>query len=163
MTAARKNWPFFFKSHQYEGAATVNAVHKMLEMMNNADKTEAASPLVTLPGFGKSPVGKQLRVTDSPFPLKDEFEGDSQVDKAAEEFIKRFYKDLKLQNTMAALDSPYHNEWDEIVRNGRPRCMFRGPLCLAVVNHVISAVRWWMMQWESTKYPIRAVGITGFE
>ena len=102
----------FSKSHQCEGAATVNAAHKMLEMLSNADKAEAASPLVTLPGFGKSPVGKQLRVTDSPFPLNDEFEGDSQVDKAAEEFIKRFYKDLKLQNTMAALESPYHNTWD---------------------------------------------------
>jgi hypothetical protein len=52
---------------------------------------------VTLPGFGKSPVGRQLRVTDSPFPLKDE--GDSHlVDMAAEEFINNFYKNLNRQN-----------------------------------------------------------------
>ena len=55
---------------------------------------------------------RQLRITDSPFPLKDE--GDSQVDKAAEEFIKKFYKDLKLQKTAAAaaaLESPYNGMW----------------------------------------------------
>ncbi|GAU11716.1 hypothetical protein TSUD_74670 [Trifolium subterraneum] len=70
-----------------------------IEMMLNNEKVEAVanSPLVTLPGFGKSPVGRQLRVTDSPFPLKDE--GDSRhVDIAAEEFIKNFYKDLIRQN-----------------------------------------------------------------
>lgn len=76
-------------------------------MLNSENsRVVEASPLVTLPGFGTSPVGRQLRVTDSPFPLKDE--GDSQVDKAAEEFIKKFYKDLNLQKTMALLDSPYH-------------------------------------------------------
>jgi hypothetical protein len=70
-----------------------------IEMMLNNEKVEtvANSPLVTLPGFGKSPVGRQLRVTDSPFPLKDE--GDSHlVDMAAEEFINNFYKNLNRQN-----------------------------------------------------------------
>lgn len=75
-------------------------------MLNNEMVAEA-SPLVTLPGFGKSPMVRQLRITDSPFPLKEE--GDSQVDKEAEEFIKRFYKDLKLQKRSAVLESPsYH-------------------------------------------------------
>ncbi|XP_057447208.1 uncharacterized protein LOC130739013 [Lotus japonicus] len=101
-------------NHHYEDISTVHAVQKMLEMLNNSDKVEA-SPLVALPGFGKSPIGiKQLRITDSPFPLKDE-EGDhnNQVDLAAEEFIKRFYKDLNLQQKMAAIESPYHRKfWD---------------------------------------------------
>ncbi|KAI4347071.1 hypothetical protein L6164_007920 [Bauhinia variegata] len=92
----------FSKSYQYDDVATVNAVQKVLEMLNH-DKVEA-SPSVTLPGFGKSPIGRQLRVTDSPFPLKDD--GDSRVDKAAEEFINRFYKDLSSQKRMAALESP---------------------------------------------------------
>lgn len=82
------------------------AVQKMLEMLNN--EVVEASPMV-LPGFGKSPMVRQLRITDSPFPLKDE--GDSQVDKAAEEFIKKFYKDLKLQKNSAAFESPYHGMW----------------------------------------------------
>ncbi|KAK7319951.1 hypothetical protein RJT34_04680 [Clitoria ternatea] len=80
-----------------------NRHHNVLETINNHD-----SPL---PGFGKSPVARQLRVTDSPFPLNYE-EGDSQVDVAAEEFIRKFYKDLSLQRKMASLHSPYHNFWD---------------------------------------------------
>ncbi|KAF7819770.1 uncharacterized protein G2W53_025225 [Senna tora] len=106
------------KTFQYDDVTTVSAVQKVLEMLNNSDQSQRnnhhmveASPLVTLPGFGKSPIGRQLRVTDSPFPLKDE--GDSQVDKAAEEFIKKFYKELNLQRTMAVIDSPYHKcLWD---------------------------------------------------
>ncbi|EEF48191.1 uncharacterized protein LOC8268303 [Ricinus communis] len=97
----------FTKSYKYNDVTTVAAVQKMLEMLNNEVQVEA-SPMV-LPGFGKSPMVRQLRITDSPFPLKDE--GDSQVDKAAEEFIKKFYKDLKLQKTVAALESPYHGMW----------------------------------------------------
>ncbi|XP_027359187.1 uncharacterized protein LOC113867883 [Abrus precatorius] len=97
--------------HRYDDVSAI-AVQKVLEMLNN-NKVEA-SPLVTLPGFGKSPIGKQLRITDSPFPLKEE-EVDNQVDVAAEEFIKRFYKDLNLQHKLlASIDSPsYHyNSWD---------------------------------------------------
>lgn len=102
----------FNKAYRYDDVTTVAAVQKVLEMLNN-DAVEA-SPMVTLPGFGKSPMVRQLRVTDSPFPLKDD--GDSQVDKAAEEFINRFYKDLRLQKRTAALESPYHGMWDR--RNG---------------------------------------------
>ncbi|KAJ4899303.1 hypothetical protein Rs2_13254 [Raphanus sativus] len=55
---------------------------------------------------------KKLRVTDSPFPLDDGGDHDHVVDKAAEEFIKKFYKNLKLQKKMGnALDSPYHDGW----------------------------------------------------
>ncbi|CAL0312506.1 unnamed protein product [Lupinus luteus] len=94
------------KSCQYDDASTLSAVQRVLEMLNK-EKVEA-SPMVNLPGFGKSPIGKQLRVSDSPFPLKDD--GDSQVDLEAEEFIKRFYKELNLQKRMA-IESPYHSFW----------------------------------------------------
>ncbi|KAA3457826.1 DUF761 domain-containing protein [Gossypium australe] len=88
--------------YRYDDVTTVAAVQKVLEMLNNEAVEAAVSPLV-LPGFGgKSPFVRQLRVTDSPFPLKDEGGGDSQVDMAAEEFINRFYKDLKLQKRMSA-------------------------------------------------------------
>ncbi|KAK8479332.1 hypothetical protein V6N13_063222 [Hibiscus sabdariffa] len=65
---------------------------------NNDNDTAvvAASPM--LPGFGQTPLVRQLRVTDSPFPLRDADEGNGTVDKAAEDFIQRFYMDLKLQN-----------------------------------------------------------------
>ncbi|XP_061371386.1 uncharacterized protein LOC133313976 [Gastrolobium bilobum] len=101
----------FPKPCQYDDVSTINAVQKVLEMLNNSDNKVEASPLVTLPGFGKSPIGKKLRVTDSPFPLKDEGDDDNQVDMAAEEFIKRFYKNLNLQQKMAAIESPNHNMW----------------------------------------------------
>ncbi|KAA8541755.1 hypothetical protein F0562_022907 [Nyssa sinensis] len=72
---------------------TVNAVKKMLEMLNS----EAASP--ALPGFGRTPMVRQLRITDSPFPLQD-VRADSHVDEAAEKFIMKFYNELRQQNVM---------------------------------------------------------------
>lgn len=74
----------------------MHATMKALEMLHS----ETASP--ALPGFGKSPMVRQLRITDSPFPLRD-VEEDSHVDEAAEEFISKFYKDLRRQNEVAAL------------------------------------------------------------
>lgn len=75
-----------------------------------------SSPLggqYALPGFGngKSPLARQLRITDSPFPLKDgkrnveEEEEDVKVNKAADEFINKFYKNLRMQKY---LESPCH-------------------------------------------------------
>ncbi|XP_059638209.1 uncharacterized protein LOC132280101 [Cornus florida] len=88
----------------YQNSDDINIVQKVIDMLNNEMAVEA-SPL-TLPGFGKSPMVRQLRITDSPFPLKNDDKDDGQVDKKAEEFIKKFYKDLKHQKRMAALQSP---------------------------------------------------------
>lgn len=46
------------------------------------------------PGFLKSPVVRQLRITDSPFPLSNS-DGDGKVDEDAEMFILRFYNGLR--------------------------------------------------------------------
>ncbi|KAJ7963062.1 Avr9/Cf-9 rapidly elicited protein [Quillaja saponaria] len=93
---------FFTCSHapltQEEDTATVNAVKAALERLNNEIMVEA-SP--ALPGFGRSPMVRQLRITDSPFPLNTAADDDNHVDEAAEEFIKRFYKDLRKQTRMA--------------------------------------------------------------
>ncbi|KAG4945076.1 hypothetical protein JHK87_041083 [Glycine soja] len=85
---------------QDDDVVTVNAMKAVMEMLNNnnndAVKVEA-SP--ALPGFGRSPMVRQLRVTDSPFPLRDaDQDNDHLVDKAAEDFIKRFYKELRKQD-----------------------------------------------------------------
>ncbi|KAL6563241.1 hypothetical protein OROHE_005828 [Orobanche hederae] len=64
-----------------------------LDMFTSA----AASPV--LPGFVPSPIVKQLRITDSPFPLRD-VDQNNHVDEAAEEFIMKFYKNLKQQNSV---------------------------------------------------------------
>ncbi|GMI91804.1 hypothetical protein like AT1G52140 [Hibiscus trionum] len=82
-----------------DNMATMNAVKAALEMLNKNDSYNnviAASPM--LPGFGQTPLARQLRITDSPFPLRDVDEDNDYVDKAAEDFINRFYKDLKQQN-----------------------------------------------------------------
>ncbi|CAA0826909.1 Unknown protein [Striga hermonthica] len=49
----------------------------------------------------RTPEVRQLRVTDSPFPVVEAEEDDGRVDEAAEKFIMRFYRELKRQNTMA--------------------------------------------------------------
>ncbi|KAF8062852.1 hypothetical protein N665_1191s0007 [Sinapis alba] len=76
----------------------------VLELLNGIGDQERGSktPALTalspynLPGFGRSsPSVRPLRVTDSPFPLPED--GDGHVDKAAEEFIMKFYKNLNQQ------------------------------------------------------------------
>ncbi|KAM3232851.1 hypothetical protein P3L10_018210 [Capsicum annuum] len=78
---------------KHEDVSMINAaVFKALEMI----QSETASP--ALPGFGRTPTVRQLRITDSPFPLRDGAdEGDmmSHVDEKADEFISRFYRDLR--------------------------------------------------------------------
>ncbi|XP_077217974.1 uncharacterized protein LOC143852472 [Tasmannia lanceolata] len=74
----------------------VASLQKTLEILNY--EMPEASPMLS---FGRSPIMvRQLRITDSPFPLKNGDE-DSHVDKEAEEFIKRFYEQLRLQKRMA--------------------------------------------------------------
>ncbi|KAI3455479.1 hypothetical protein Pfo_012142 [Paulownia fortunei] len=91
--------PFHLNKRKHSHAPPpidADLVAAALEMIRSA----AASPV--LPGFGPSPMVRQLRITDSPFPLRD-IEEDNHVDEAAEEFIMKFYKDLKRQNAMAYL------------------------------------------------------------
>ncbi|GAV61262.1 DUF761 domain-containing protein, partial [Cephalotus follicularis] len=100
---SKRRHNFFACAHapptQDDDLATVNAVKGVLEILNNNEMVVEASPM--LPGFGRSPMIRQLRITDSPFPLRDVDDDDNgKVDKAAEEFIQKFYKDLKNQRRM---------------------------------------------------------------
>ncbi|XP_076938573.1 uncharacterized protein LOC143606815 [Bidens hawaiensis] len=63
--------------------------------------TPEKSPLTIL-GFGGSLNVRELQVTDSPFPENNMEEDALQVDKAAEEFIKNFYQELKQQKKMGS-------------------------------------------------------------
>ncbi|KAF8025627.1 hypothetical protein BT93_F2463 [Corymbia citriodora subsp. variegata] len=67
----------------------------IMEMLSNSKEVVEASPM--LPGFGRTPLVRPLRITDSPFPLKEEEDGDDRVDRAATEFIEKFYRELKQQ------------------------------------------------------------------
>ena len=82
-------------THGDDEVVTASALKAVLEVLNNDQMmTVEASP--ALPGFGKSPMVRQLRITDSPFPLRNG-DDDCHVDEAAEEFIKKFYKNLRQQ------------------------------------------------------------------
>lgn len=104
-----------------DNTLTVDAVRRVLEMMEAVNEASPATAMATpmssfwqspaardliyselsspaLPGFGRTPLARQLRITDSPFPLRDADGGDSHVDQAAEAFIMRFYNELKKQN-----------------------------------------------------------------
>ncbi|KAK9666061.1 hypothetical protein RND81_14G157200 [Saponaria officinalis] len=78
---------------------SIEDVNNMFDMMmlNSSEEIVAASPVSELrSGLGFHSAVKQLRITDSPFPLQSgENNGDKHVDEAAAEFIKRFYSQLK--------------------------------------------------------------------
>ncbi|XP_020097005.1 uncharacterized protein LOC109716101 [Ananas comosus] len=70
-------------------------IAKVFEILNAEDAGECVSAAATP---SPSPFVRQLRITDSPFPLREEEgEVDGAVDRDAEEFIKRFYEQLRLQ------------------------------------------------------------------
>ncbi|XP_010535184.1 PREDICTED: uncharacterized protein LOC104810538 [Tarenaya hassleriana] len=79
--------------------AAARAVFELVNGGNSGTNVEALTALSPyLPGFGRTPLVRPLRVTDSPFPLPEEADvGNGHVDKAADEFIKKFYKNLKQQ------------------------------------------------------------------
>ncbi|KAK9666076.1 hypothetical protein RND81_14G158700 [Saponaria officinalis] len=96
--------------HARDGERELHAVNRVLDMMltvgngqNNGDVESSLfsySPVLPGFGFGRSPVVRELRVTDSPYALLNNDEGemiDYRVDEAADEFIKRFYDQLKQQ------------------------------------------------------------------
>ncbi|MCL7024808.1 hypothetical protein MKW94_007497 [Papaver nudicaule] len=77
-------------------------------MMENGGST-MPSPYLPGLGFGCSPMVRQLRVTDSPFPLRDNIvdESECHVDEDAEEFIQRFHAQLRSQNSKIAFEESY--------------------------------------------------------
>ncbi|CAM0910322.1 unnamed protein product [Alopecurus aequalis] len=60
--------------------------------------------------FGRSPAPvRQLRITDSPFPLRDDAadQDGGLVDRNADEFIKKFYDQLRTQQSLAMATPEY--------------------------------------------------------
>ncbi|CAH8388386.1 unnamed protein product [Eruca vesicaria subsp. sativa] len=86
-----------------------SASRAVLELLSGGGNQENGgnTPVLTalspyLHGFGwRSPSVRPLRVTDSPFPLREDGDvANGHVDKAADEFIKKFYKNLNHQKKM---------------------------------------------------------------
>ncbi|OEL35406.1 hypothetical protein BAE44_0003575 [Dichanthelium oligosanthes] len=103
-------------------------IARVFEILNNNDQllsgggddtsAEQPSPLALIAtpspalwaSFGRTPAHvRQLRITDSPFPLRDNAAGGDggQVDREAEEFIKKFYEQLRTQQSLATATPDY--------------------------------------------------------
>ncbi|WVZ79815.1 hypothetical protein U9M48_027349 [Paspalum notatum var. saurae] len=102
-------------------------IARVFEILNNneqlvgdgggGDAVEQPSPLALIAtpspalwaSFGRTPAHvRQLKITDSPFPIRDDAAADSgQVDKEAEEFIKKFYEQLRKQQSLATATPDY--------------------------------------------------------
>ncbi|CAM0880244.1 unnamed protein product [Alopecurus aequalis] len=84
-------------------AATVAAAFEMMNVQAAGGETPGAtgatpSPMLAL-SLGRCPAGaRQLRITDSPFPVDPEGV-DERVDAEADSFIKRFYEQLRMQQS----------------------------------------------------------------
>ncbi|KAF8705690.1 hypothetical protein HU200_030885 [Digitaria exilis] len=90
-------------------------VARALEMMSAAEDAAGAggempsaaapSPMLAL-SLGRSPAGvRQLRVTDSPFPLEPEGVVDDRANSNFDAFINKFYENLRLQAANATPDN----------------------------------------------------------
>ncbi|KAI9107786.1 hypothetical protein K1719_021122 [Acacia pycnantha] len=82
-----------------DDTAAVNNVLKVaLEMLDDKKCKDVVEAAPTLPVSGRTQTVRPVRVTDSPFPVQDrDGGGDHQVDKAADEFIERFFNELRKQ------------------------------------------------------------------
>ncbi|KAH6796864.1 hypothetical protein C2S52_021418 [Perilla frutescens var. hirtella] len=81
--------------HNYQ-AEELKLMHKVFGILSRYDMVEASPPAATQP-FSAADSDDQLQL---------------QVDKDAEEFIKKFYRELKKQKPLAALESPSpYREW----------------------------------------------------
>ncbi|KAF3784298.1 hypothetical protein EJ110_NYTH30467 [Nymphaea thermarum] len=78
---------------------------KALEQLTSGRESWSSTAYALSPMASPYP----LRVTDSPFPLKNEDDDDHRVDKEAEEFIARFHEQLRSQRRTAMLEARYHD------------------------------------------------------
>ncbi|KAK6914837.1 Protein of unknown function DUF761, plant [Dillenia turbinata] len=105
LTKRSKNHSFLSRAAHLPSHDEATAVNMVLEMLSNsdmaADVSSSYSPSPHLPGFGRSPMVRPLRITDSPFPVHNtDHDETRQINKAAEDFITRFHNDLRRQNRM---------------------------------------------------------------
>ncbi|XP_072966723.1 uncharacterized protein [Typha angustifolia] len=93
--------------YEYDAAA----IAKVFEVLNDSDSTSGGDSPVW--SYAKSPAAavRHVRITDSPFPVieEGEVEVDGGVDRKAEEFIRWFHEQQRLQQRGATPNVRY---WD---------------------------------------------------
>ncbi|KAG6501349.1 uncharacterized protein LOC121995260 [Zingiber officinale] len=125
--SATPTYPSFDRNHRrshhryddYEAMAFAEA----LDMLNYEEDCAESSSVAPSPSpegrlwrCQKSPVTERrlVRVTDSPFPVKEEEgEVEKHIDEQAEQFIRRFYEQLRLQQRMNPMTPEYEHRWNE--------------------------------------------------
>ncbi|KAK6914835.1 Protein of unknown function DUF761, plant [Dillenia turbinata] len=110
LTKRSKNHSFLSRAAHLPSHDEDIAVNMVLEMLRDSDMAADVSSLYMpspyLPGFGRSPMVRPLQITDSPFPVHSTDDDETrQINKAAEDFISRFYNDLKRQNRLNEVGS----------------------------------------------------------
>ncbi|THU49160.1 hypothetical protein C4D60_Mb06t06630 [Musa balbisiana] len=93
--------------YDYDAAAVATAFETLDFEMSDAESV-VPSP---------SPAGaRQLRITDSPFPLTEDEEAACQhIDQEAEEFIRRFYEQLRLQQRIPVTPEYSHHRHEPLM------------------------------------------------
>ncbi|KAL9376409.1 hypothetical protein Peur_030529 [Populus x canadensis] len=101
--ARRRSLHNHYKHTRFQ--APSHDVDDVVSSNGGVDVAVEASPSVgSARWFGTwSPVVRQVRITDSPFTMRDVDE-DCHVDTEAEKFIEMFYRELRLEKRMAAHD-----------------------------------------------------------
>ncbi|KAG6501237.1 uncharacterized protein LOC121997773 [Zingiber officinale] len=97
------------RHHRYDDDEDDAAFAKALETLYaeadiEEEEEDYSASAAESPAIWKSPSApvRQLRVTDSPFPLKEEEgEVDGRIDQKSEEFIKKFHEQLRLQQMIS--------------------------------------------------------------
>lgn len=113
------SYPFISRrkrSHRYGNGHDddIATIRKAMEIISSQvpESPDVATPSPTpFWSLWKSPaVTRQLRITDSPFPMEETGDVDSHVDREAEEFIRRFYEQLRTQPVTPILQSRYRGQ-----------------------------------------------------
>ncbi|KAK1390395.1 Avr9/Cf-9 rapidly elicited protein 146 [Heracleum sosnowskyi] len=87
---------FFLCTHALNTKEEDDVVRVNIESMKATEMLQSDVALLTMTGVGRSPT---VRVTDSPYPIREvhDDQDDGRVDEAAEEFIIKFYQNLKMK------------------------------------------------------------------
>ncbi|KAK9690204.1 hypothetical protein RND81_09G111600 [Saponaria officinalis] len=93
------NLNYYTPYTSFEDMNNIEAINDMFNMINLPRGDSRVSPALSELGLGLNAGIRQLRITDSPFPVQNAADGDGShvVDVAAEDFINKFYSQLKKQ------------------------------------------------------------------
>ncbi|XP_076945588.1 uncharacterized protein LOC143616724 [Bidens hawaiensis] len=94
-SSSSDEYEFTHKHYHHDDNNNNNNMYINIKVMKALE--DMITSATSSPGIAKSPMVKQIRITDSPYPLTNG-DDDGKVDEDAEKFILRFYNGLKREN-----------------------------------------------------------------